>query len=227
MLSKFLLLALVLSCLLANAQSQVSIGGGRNLQALNGAPLTPDKVLDLQGTYFFNDEFLPAVLVDASGKEYKDKKIKFNLKTNIIYYTDWDGKLMQATSDIRKVIITEGDKTTVFENFFPPIDGLDAGTYYKVLVNGPSKLLLSTQFSEGEYKEFNSAVTTKRVDKVYQLYGAANGSIKKLTKGEAEVLELLKDKSAELGTFIKQNSLKCRKQSDYETVFNYYNGLKK
>lgn len=225
--SKFLLLALVFSCVIANAQSQVSIGGGRNLQALNGAPLTPDKVLELQGTYFFNDEFLPAVLVDASGKEYKDKKIKFNLKTNIIYYTDWDGKLMQATSDIRKVIITEGDKTTVFENFFPPIDGLDAGTYYKVLVNGTSKLLLSTQFSEGEYKEFNSAVTTKRVDKVYQLYGAANGSIKKLTKGDAEVLDLLKDKSAELAAFIKQNSLKCRKQSDYETVFNYYNGLKK
>ena len=224
--SKFLLLALVFSCLFAHAQSQVSIGGGRNLQALNGAPLTPEKVLELQGTYFFNDEFLPAVLVDASGKEYKDKKIKFNLKTNIIYYTEWDGKLMQATSDIRKLIITEGDKTTVFENFFPSIDGLDAGTYYKVLVNGPSKLLLSTQFSEAEYKEFNSAVTTKRVDKVYQLYGAANGSIKKLTKGETEVLELLKDKSSEVAAFIKQNSLKCRKQSDYETVFNYYNGLK-
>ena len=225
--SKFLLLALAFSCLFAQAQSQVSIGGGRNLQALNGAPLTPEKVLELQGTYFFNDEFLPAVLVDASGKEYKDKKIKFNLKTNIIYYTEWDGKLMQATSDIRKLIITEGDKTTVFENFFPSIDGLDAGTYYKVLVNGPSKLLLSTQFSEAEYKEFNSAVTTKRVDKVYQLYGAANGSIKKLTKGETEVLELLKDKSSEVAAFIKQNSLKCRKQSDYETVFNYYNGLKK
>jgi len=87
--------------------------------------------------------------------------------------------------------------------------------------------LLSTQFSEVEYKEFNSAVTTKRVDKVYQLYGAANGSIKKLTRGEAELLELLKDKSTELAAFIKQNSLKCRKQSDYETVFNYYNGLKK
>jgi hypothetical protein len=212
---------------MATAQSQINIGGGQNLQALNGAPLTPDKVLELQGSYFFNDEFLPATLVDASGKEYKDKKIKFNLKSNIIYYTDWDGKLMQATSDIRKVIISEPDKTTVFENLFPSIDGLDAGTYYKVIISGSAKLLLSTQFSEVEYKEFNSAVTTKRVDKVYQLYGAANGSIKKLTKGEAEILELLKDKSSELAAFIKQNSLKCRKQSDYETVFNYYNGLKK
>ncbi len=225
--SRSLLLALVFNCLFAQAQSQVSIGGGRNLQALNGAPLTPEKITELQGTYFFSDDFLPAVLVDASGKEYKDKKIKFNLKSNIIYYTDWDGKLMQATSDIRKLIITEPDRTTVFENFFPSIDGLDAGTYYKVLVNGNAKLLLSTQFSEGEFKEFNSAVTTMRVDKVYQLYGAANGSIKKLTKGEAELLELLKDKSTEVTAFIKQNSLKCRKQSDYETVFNYYNGLKK
>ena len=225
--SKVLLLALVFSCLFANAQSQVSVNGGQNLQALNGAPLTPEKVMELQGSYFFSDDFLPATLVDASGKEYKDKKIKFNLKSNIIYYTDWDGKLMQTTSDIRKLIITEPDKTTVFENFFPSIDGLDAGTYYKVIINGSAKLLLSTQFSEVEYKEFNSAVTTKRVDKVYQLYGAANGSIKKLTKGEVELLELLKDKSSELAAFIKQNSLKCRKQSDYETVFNYYNGLKK
>ena len=218
---------MLFSCFMATAQSQINIGGGQNLQALNGAPLTPDKVLELQGSYFFSDEFLPATLVDASGKEYKDKKIKFNLKSNIIYYTNWDGKLMQATSDIRKVIITEADKTTVFENFFPSIDGLDAGTYYKVIINGFAKLLLSTQFSEVEYKEFNSAVTTKRVDKVYQLYGAANGSIKKLTKGEAELLELLKDKSIEVTEFIKQNSLKCKKQSDYETVFSYYNGLKK
>ncbi len=225
--SKILLLALVFSCLFAQVQSQVNIGGGQNLQALNGAPLTPDKVLELQGSYFFSDDFLTATLVEASGKEFKDKKIKFNLKSNIIYYTDWDGKLMQTTSDIRKIIITEPDKTSVFENFFPAIDGLDAGTFYKVLLTGPAKLLLSTQFSEVEYKEFNSAVTTKRIDKVYQLYGSANGTIKKLTKGEAELVDLLKDKSAEVAAFIKQKGLKCRKQSDYETVFNYYNSLKK
>ena len=45
--SKVLLLALVFSCLFANAQSQVSVNGGQNLQALNGAPLTPEKVMEL------------------------------------------------------------------------------------------------------------------------------------------------------------------------------------
>jgi hypothetical protein len=64
-----------------------------------------------------------------------------------------------------------------------------------------------------------------RADKISQLYGYNNASIVKLTKGETELLELLKDKSTEVSKYIKQHGLKIKKQSDYETVFTYYNGL--
>lgn len=206
--------------------AQAGVNGGQNLQGMNGAVLTPDKVSEMVGTYFYKTDYQQATLVDVGGKEYRDMKVKLNQKNNLIYYLGKDGQEMEAISDIRKIVFLEGDKPVVFENFFPAIAPFNAGTFYQVLISGKAKLLSATLFSEAEYKEFGSAVTTKRADKVVQLYAFANGTIIKLTKGEAELLDLLKDKSTELSAYIKQQGLKCKKQSDYETVFTYYNSLK-
>ena len=206
--------------------AQTSVNGGQNLQGLNGAPLMASKVSEMVGTYFYKTDYQPATLVDASGKAYKDKKVKLNQQTNTIYYLDTDGQEMETISDIRKIIFFEENKKVVFENFYPAVGPFTAGTFYRVLVTGKATLLQSTQFSEVEYKEFNSAVTTKRADKIFQFYAFNNGTIVRLTKGEAELLELLKDKSTEVSAYIKQQGLKCKKQSDYETVFTFYNGLK-
>jgi hypothetical protein len=223
----FLLLCLALLInVYSICQGQTSINGGQNLQGLNGAPLTPDRVSEMVGTYFYKTEYLPAILVDVSGKEFKDLKVKLNQQTNAIYYLGKDGQEMESISDIRKIIFIEGDKMVLFENFFPAMGALNAGSFYQVIINGKAKLLSSTQFSEVEYKEFNSAVTTKRADKVHQLYAFANRTMIKLSKGDTEIIGLLKDKSTEVEAFIKQQGLKCKKQSDYETVFNYYNSLK-
>lgn len=221
-----LLCITVMTCFVSMSQAQTGINGGKNLQGLNGAPLTPDKITEMVGTYYYKTVYLPATLVDASGKEYNNQKVKLNQQTNQIFYLDKEEKEMESISDIRKIIFFEGNNTVVFENFYPPIGTMNAGSFYQLIISGKAKLLVNTEFSEVEYKEFNSAVTTKRADKVHQLYGFANGNIIKLRKGETELVELLKDKSTEVSTFIKQQGLKCKKQSDYETVFNFYNGLK-
>jgi len=105
------------------------------------------------------------------------------------------------------------------------VEDLDAGSYYQVLCDGKAKLLLGTRFSEVDYKEFNSAVTTKRIDKVQQLFGCNKGTMVKLSKGEPDLMNLLGDKATLVSDFIKQKGLKCKKQPDLEAVFNYYNSL--
>ena len=114
-----LLCITVMTCFVSMSQAQTGINGGKNLQGLNGAPLTPDKITEMVGTYYYKTVYLPATLVDASGKEYTNQKVKLNQQTNQIFYLDKEEKEMESISDIRKIIFFEGNNTSraIYSNF--------------------------------------------------------------------------------------------------------------
>lgn len=109
-----------------------------------------------------------------------------------------------------------------FEKGFPPVDKLTADNYYQVLAGGKASLLLDTKFEEISYKEYNSATTTKRIDKLNSYYGFFNNTIRRLLKPE-DVLLLLQNKTKEISELIKKENLKVKKQADLEKIFTYYN----
>ncbi|MEO7529969.1 MAG: hypothetical protein ABIS69_01115 [Sediminibacterium sp.] len=217
---------IALACLLSfiglASSAQIINAQGNNLQDFNGKPIMSTKVSETEGNYFVDENYQKAIMVLANGKQLPDMKVKLDLKNNKVYYINEEGAEMEAVTKVKRIVFT--DKGTVFENGFPAVNKQDQGTFYKVIISGKASLLSLTQILESEYKEFNSATTTKRIDKVTEIYGASPNAITRLSK-EEDVIQLLADKKKEVYGYIVKNNLKCKKQVDYENIINYYNAL--
>ena len=203
------------------AQSQV-ITTGPNMQDISGKVILINKLSEVEGSIFYKDSYLPATLTLENGVLVTGKSVKLNLQTNAVYYLDNNGAEWEAISKIKRIDFIESK--AVFENGFPSVDNQNANTYYQVLIKGKASLLQCTHFSEGEYKPYNATVTIKRIDKVFELYGASKNAISKLSSKE-DVLVVLADKSNEVSSFILEKKIKCKKQGDFENVIKLYNNL--
>lgn len=201
--------------------AQVNIKSS-NLQDFAGNPLLISNASETVGSVFYDPAYKNAKLLLANGVEITDIKVKLNLRDNKVYYLNNDGAEMEAVSKVKKIVFTDNGAT--FENGFPAVNKQDAHTFYKVLVSGKASLLVLTNFLEVEFKEFNSATTTKQIDRVNELFGVSPRAITKLAS-EDDVMVLLGDKYKQVNDYVIKNKLKCRKQADYISVFNYYNAL--
>jgi len=198
------------------------------LSDANGNPVLLKKAAAGETAHLFKPDYTTAILYLAgTGKPLMGNKFKLNLQQNKLFFKDDKGEEMEVTSAVKSIefIGDPGkDNNTVFEKGFPPIDKLTADNYYQVLVTGKAGLLMDTKFAQVEYKEYNSATTSVRIDRLVSFYGVAAGKMQKLGKAE-EILLLLGDKTREVSAYIKNENLKIRKQADLEKIFRYYNGL--
>jgi hypothetical protein len=219
---KYLLISAgLLLCTGSVLTAQVNIKS-RNLQDFAGNPLLISNASETLGSVFYDPAYKNAKIYLTNGVELTDIKVKLNLRDSKVYYLNNDGAEMEAVSKVKKIVFT--DNGTTFQNGFPAVDKQDEQTYYKVLVAGKATLLVLTNFLEVEYKEFNSATTTKQIDRVNEVFGVSRRAITKLAS-EDDVMVLLADKYKQVYDYIYKNKLKCRKQADYINVVNYYNTL--
>lgn len=194
----------------------------------NGNPVLMKKAAAGETAHLFKPGYTKAILYLAgNGKPLMGNKFKLNLQQNRLFFMDANGEEMEVTSPVKSIeFIGDPGKNnnTVFEKGFPPIDKLTADNYYQVLVTGKAGLLMDTKFAEVEYKEYNSATTSIRIDRLVSFYGVASGKMQRLSKAE-DLLLLLGDKTREVSEYIKKENLKIKKQADLEKLFRYYNGL--
>lgn len=219
---KYMLISVgwLLLCL-TEVPAQVNIKSS-NIQDFTGKPIIVNKVTEVEGSVFYNDSYKNAKIYLANGLEMAEIKIKLNLRDNKVYFLTTEGAEMESISKIKKIIFS--DSGAVFENGFPILNKQDAQTYYRVIVAGKASLLVLSSFVDVEFKAFNSATTTRQIEKVNELFGVSSNIITKLSNAN-DVLKLLTDKNQEVSDFIAKNNLKCKKQADYLRVINYYNSL--
>lgn len=194
----------------------------------NGNPVLMKKAVAGETAHLFKPVYTTATLYLAgNNKPLTGNKFKLNLQQNRLFFLNANGDEMEVTSPVKSIEFIDdavAGNPVVFEKGFPPIDKLTADNYYQVLVTGKAGLLMDTKFAEVEYKEYNSATTSIRTDRLVSFYGVAAGKMQRIGKME-DVLLLLGDKTREVSAFIKQENLKVKKQADLEKLFRYYNGL--
>jgi hypothetical protein len=187
----------------------------------NGNPVLSKKGNTAENHYLFNKEYLDGVLyLEGNEKGIGGNKFKLDLQNSKLYFLNADQAEMEVGGAVKRVELGKA----VFEKGFPPIDKLGKENFYQVLAEGKALLLMDTKFEEVEYKEYNSALTTKRTDKLISYYGVLGNRIAKLSKPE-DILLLLTDKTQQVSNFINQENIKTKKQADLEKIFNYYNKL--
>jgi hypothetical protein len=194
----------------------------------NGNPIMSKKAVIGESSYLFNNNYLDAVVYLSTGKPIIGNKFKLNLQENKLYYVDENNVEMEVISPVKRIEFNTGGNSgekVIFEKGFPPVDKLSGENYYQALVSGTATLLLDTKFDVVEYKEYNSAVTTRRTDKLLAFYGVSAGGIIRLTKPE-DLIKVMADKASKISAFMQIENIKMKKQADLEKIFRYYNGLK-
>lgn len=197
------------------------------LSDANGNPVLLKKAAAGETVHLFKPGYTTAILhLAGSAKPLMGNQFKLNLQQNRLFFMDANGEEMEVTSPVKSIafIGEPGHSNTVFEKGFPTVDKLTVDNYYQVLVTGKAGLLMDTKFVEVEYKEYNSASTSIRIDRLVSFYGVAAGKMQRLSKAD-DLLLLLGDKTREVSGYVKKENLKIKKQADLEKLFRYYNGL--
>jgi hypothetical protein len=224
----FFILCISLVCSISQTTAQIGVGSLNTLTDGNGNPLLSKKAAPVEGVYLFNKNYLPGVLyLDENHKPVTGNKFKLNLQDSKLYFMDAAGTEMEVAGPVKRVEFTGAGASgadAVFEKGFPPVDRLGRDNFYQVIISGKALLLMDTKFAEVEYKEFNSASTARRTDKLVSYYGVLGNRITRLGKPE-DVLLLLADKTQQVSDFMKQENSKVKKQADLEKIFRHYNGL--
>ena len=177
------------------------------------------------------DEYFRANIYLRYGKIYTGVFVKFNLQENLVLYKLPDGSEMSASVAIKRIIFTDTSENwilynTIFENGFPPIDKQNENTYYEVMDSGKVKLLKYHSVIFTDKKYYGQASMTRIFDQSETYYICLPGGVmKKLEKGKEEFISLFTDKKTELGKYIEQQKLKCRKENDWKKAIAYYNSL--
>ncbi len=218
----FRILLLCITCTAGTLFSSAQVGYSLStLSDGNGNPVLSKKGSTAENHYLFNKEYLDGILyLEGNDKSITGNKFKLDLQNSKLYFLNSDNTEMEVAGPVRKVVL--GD--AVFEKGFPAVDKLTKDNFYEVLVDGKALLLMDTKFEEVEYKEYNSATTTKRTDKLVSYYGVLGNRISRLLKPE-DVLLLLTDKTQQVSDFIKKENSKVKKQGDLEKLFRYYNSI--
>jgi hypothetical protein len=212
----------LLSCIV-NAQDY---GGNVFLKDVNGVDIRTAAASIDNANYLFHPNYLRARLFTKEGKLLGDVKYKLLLQDSRLFYLGSDGSDMEVISPIIRVEFDMPNGTvTVFEKGFKPVGNLTENNFYQVLTDGKAKLLLDTKFvTETKQVYGNGAVTS--VEKILNYYGVIDGKILNLSNAD-QVLALMADKKDEINAYLKKEKVKFKKQSDMQSLFNYYNQLVK
>lgn len=181
-------LVFILNLINANAQQRLDVSqtinvSGQNMYySVNGEPFISakfSKVVD--GTPFFNDEFMKASVILSDGKTYNNLSVKVNLLDGTIVYLSDKNEEMEATSNNIKAVevidVMSNEKTRFLHSSMTCLK--TGNKWFKVLDSGKVQFLRYEKKVMKEIKPYSSATTEQHIlnDPEYYLL-TENGCVK-------------------------------------------------
>jgi hypothetical protein len=219
---KILLSFFVLTCFSASAQPQTY------RDRLTGLVHIINPNLDIEGTPFLNDDWVPATIKTTLDKYFYGISVKFNIHQNKFLYISNDTIYEFATDIASFELQTDKSDTTkkvLYKKGFSYPNRLNSTDYVQVLAEG--KISFIKQFTKTiqEYQEYSKPTTLKKFVDNTAYYFVANG-VTSTNKPSKKVLEeLTNDKWEQVNTYLKSNNLNPKNEKDFAALLKYYNSL--
>lgn len=197
-----------------------------------GLPFTTDDNLNIQGSPFLFDEFNDAFVQLRDDKFYSGIKIRFNLETNKIHYLNQDKKEMIADNGvIKRFYLKSFDGTdSIAYSYgcgYPESPGTTVYTFFQEYNSGVASFLRLHSKMIVERKTLATVDPAKQYDEKesYYVYNSNYKKLVKWKKGKDFILDMLADKSVEVGDYIRQNRMECKSPDDAIRIIQFYNQL--
>ncbi len=229
----------LLMTIISNLPAQVTMDSGLNgfWNDVNGMPLKMTTAFNVEGSPYFDDNYLLADIVFLNGKKYQDIKAKINLETNELIVLNSKNEAMIVGAPIKELILKayprDGKIIPVVLRGVGSVNGAinakDA-KIVEVLQDGDNfKLYRSYVISYNDSKAYGDASLTRKYNKNISFYGYSLNNEKRLErlgKNKNVIVAFFGMKKDQVKNFIDQNKLSLKSDDDLIQVFEFANTLK-
>jgi hypothetical protein len=228
---KFLYLFVIIICAALTAHAQTVAPEALFIRNRQGDPFMSKNGGSVEGSPYFPADYSFAVIKSSDGKNYEKPRVRLGLIDNTIYFIGDDSSEMMVGMPVKRIDFFKYIDGVQFPGYsfqagFAAIDKQTDKTFYQVLDSGKVKLLKYLFVTYSDERPFNSAVTTRVFKTTETLYASLpDGQMVKFLKNKESVVNILADKRSQVEAFINSKGLKCKKEQEIITVFNYYNTL--
>jgi hypothetical protein len=234
---KFLLLFFFCAAVLsARSQQVVDVSktdytvGQSTFFSAGGEPFVSVKFVSLvEGTPYFKDDFMQAVLVSKEGQAYRDISVKLDLFDNQLHYLDPKGKEYITTTPLREIVMANPASKDSFHflysSYLPDTKKELQPGWYLNLASGKATLYTFYKKTVQENKPYGASAIqqTIKTDNIFVVQTASGlTQLKKLK----DLPGALPDKKGELEEFLKtRDDRRATIEQRFTAAINYYNSL--
>ncbi len=183
---------------------------------------------EIAGRPFFNDKWMPAVLILTGNMSLKLDKVKLNLYTAEILYVDSTGKEMSAGAGIIKKIFfldpKDSSKTIAVFQKITGVEDKPQGAFIQLLNSGKIELLKLTQvvLHDGGYDALRGKNNYSFQSKI-TYYILNDGVVSPLKAANKDDVTALVPPNAAAQTWLDANKNKLKNEADIVGYLAYYN----
>lgn len=193
----------------------------------NDGSYVSEKNADVKGQPFLYDEWTKASVLLKTKEKIDSVLIKYNLYTDLLIVRV-DAQEYQFNIDVQEFLIYQGDshENFLFRSGYNPVPGMTEKSFYQVLYDGKTKLLLKHKKIITEQMTSTPGVKAKVYEDrpVYYIL-TADGKMEKIKRKGDSILNILSDKKKELSKMAETNKLKLTVDADLVKLLEYYDQI--
>ncbi|TBO40390.1 hypothetical protein [Pedobacter kyonggii] len=191
-----------------------------------GMPLRSRSYVDLKGSPYFINTWSKGLIKQSNGQSIKDIDLKYDQLQDELIFKDAKGQELGFAVPVTEFkidyIINGLAKSSLFRNGFEPFKGSTLLNYYEILYKGQLSLAKKNVKRIEEYREYNSATTTKSIiERVKYYYYSAN-KLFEFKRDNNSIKEAFGNSAIPLLAYIKENKFNLKNDEDLIKIFNFY-----
>ncbi len=196
---------------------------GQNLTDVKGEIIRTIKYADLEGSPFYSASWIKGNVEFADGKVLNDINLKYDQVKDALLFKGKDGEELYFIDAVKKFSLNE----MVFRNGFLPYKRFTKQSFYEIVSNGEISLLKKNVKSISEYRAYNSANVSQRINENRNIFIGRENKIIASQNDDIKTIANAIDfnKSSFIIDFSNKNKLNLKKEEDLIRLVNYYNSL--
>lgn len=192
---------------------------------INGVPYKERSLIDLEGSPFFNDQFLKGSITLDDKSVFKNIFLRYDLESGeLVYRKAISSNSMLPNGRVIGFTIEQPNGTVAnFRGVFKGDDKVDG--FYQVLYDGGFSLLKRVKKRLVEKVEYNSSSKTKTLFTTTNYYiQKATGDLE-LVKADKKSFIKVFGKEAEINDFVAKENINLKNEDDMIKLVSYLNKI--
>ena len=204
-----------------------TVSGSLFLTTITGEPINTNKYVRLvEGTPFFQDDWMQSIIVLKDGKRTQNLSARLNLLENDIVFRDSKGRELIVTQQVSEIVFMNKAEDSLFRFIHASVFGGSGvrNGWYQWLHSGTASLYRWYQKELFEQKPYGSASVEQRITTKERYFVLLNGKLVPV-KNLKELSGILPERKTEMEALLKKLPASGTTEEKMIAAVSFYNSL--